>query len=153
MIRKKLQAKAAGVLLAAVMMCCMQPNLAYAEDNLEYVGEIQMHMQKESISPMYVQCNRCQSRLDLSGTTANCQVIVKGISGTTKISGLIKLYDNTAGKQVTSWTVSTSKSYYSETKTATVTKGHSYTLSFSGKVYGSNSPSGESVSTSTSGKN
>lgn len=153
MIRKKLQTKAAGVLLAAVMVCCMQPNLAYAENNPEYVGEIQMQKQEESVSPMYVQCSVCRSALSFSGTTASCRISITGKSGTTKISGLIKLYDNTAGAQVDSWTVSTSNSYYCGTKTATVKKGHSYTLSFSGKVYGKNSPSGESVSTSTSAKN
>lgn len=149
MIRKKLQTKAAGALLAVVMMCCMQPNSAYAEDNLAHVREIQV----ESISPMYVQGNRCRVRLDFSGTTANCNVSIRGKNGTTKISGLLKLYDNTAGTQVASWTVSESSSYYGGTKSVTVKKGHSYKLSFSGKVYGKNSPSGESISSSTSGKN
>lgn len=151
MIRKNLQRKATGVLLAGAMLLCMQPNLAHAQTNPEYAGEIQMQM--ESISPMYVQGNRCWTYLNFSGTTANCQVVIQGKSGTTKISGLLKLYDNTAGKQVASWTVSESRSYYSGTKTATVKKGHSYKLSFSGKVYGKNSPSGESVSSSVSGKN
>lgn len=148
MISRRLLRKAVGVLSAAVMLCCMQPNLVQAETNLEYAEE--MKMQMESISPMYVQGSRCQVWLDFSGTRANCKVVIKGKSGTTKISGLIKLYDNTAGRQVTSWTVSESSSCYSRTKTATVKKGHSYTLSFSGKVYGKKNKAGESVSSSTS---
>ncbi len=146
MISRGLLRKAAGVLSAAIMLCCMQSNLVQAETNLEYAGEMQM----ESISPMYVQGSRCQVWLDFSGTRANCKVVIKGKSGTTKISGLIKLYDNTAGRQVTSWTVSESGSCYSRTKTATVKKGHSYTLSFSGKVYGKKNKAGESVASSTS---
>lgn len=149
MIRKDLQRKAVGVLLAGAMLLCVQPNLAYAEDSVVYVGE----MQTESISPMYLQSSICRTRLNLSGTKANCKVVIKGINGTTKISGLLKLYDNTAGRQVASWAVSESKSYYSGTKTATVKKGHSYKLSFSGKVYGKNNKSGESISSSISKKN
>ncbi len=146
MIRKDLQKKAVGVLLAGAMLFCVQPNQAYAEDSVEYVGEMQM--QTESVSPMYVQSSRCQMRLDFNGRTAKCQVFVRGIDGTTKISGLMKLYDNTAGRQVASWAISESKAYYSGTKTATVKKGHSYKLSFSGKVYGKNNKSGESISSS-----
>lgn len=146
MISRRLLRKAAGVLLAAVMLCCMQPNLVQAEANLEYAEE----KQTQSIFPMYVQGNRCRVWLNFNGTRANCKTVIKGKSGTTKISGLIKLYDNTAGRQVTSWTVSESGSCYSGTKTATVKKGHSYTLSFSGKVYGKKNKAGESVSSSTS---
>lgn len=151
MIRKRLLGKTAGVLMAVAVMCGMQPSPAQAEDSLGYAEE--MEMQMESISPMYVQSNRCQVRLGFSGTTANCRIFIRGKSGTTKISGLLKLYDNTAGRQVTSWTVSESSSCYSGTKTATAKKGHSYTLSFSGKVYGKKSPSGESVSSSASKRN
>lgn len=151
MIRKDLQKKVVGVLLAGAMLFCVQPNLAYAEDSLACAEE--MEMQTESVSPMYLQSSICRTRLNLSGTKANCKVVIKGIDGTTKISGLLKLYDNTAGRQVASWAISESKAYYSGTKTATVKKGHSYKLSFSGKVYGKNNKSGESISSSTSGKN
>lgn len=151
MIRKNLQRKAVGLLLTGVMMFCVQPDFAYAEDSVGYVEEVEM--QTENVSPMYVQSSICRTRLNFSGTKASCKVVIKGINGTTKISGLLKLYDNTAGRQVASWAISESKSYYSGTKTATVKKGHSYKLSFSGKVYGKNDKSGESISSSTSGKN
>lgn len=151
MIRKDLQKKAVGVLLAGAMLFCVQPNLAYAEDSLACAEE--MEMQTESVSPMYVQSSTCRTYLSLNGRTANCKVAIQGKRGTIKISGLLKLYDNTAGKQVTSWAVSESSSCYSGTQTATVKKGHSYKLSFSGKVYGKNNKSGESISSSTSGKN
>lgn len=146
MIRKDLQRKAVGVLLAGAMLLYVQPNLAYAEENLEYVEEMQM--QTESVSPMYVQSSRCRTYLNFNSRTANCKVVIKGINGTTKISGLLKLYDNTAGRQVASWAISESKAYYSGTKTAAVKKGHSYKLSFSGKMYGKNNKSGESISSS-----
>lgn len=146
MIRKDLRRKAVGVLLAGAMLFYVQPNLAYAEDSVVYLAEMQM--QTESVSPMYLQSSICRTRLNLSGTKANCKVVIKGIDGTTKISGLLKLYDNTAGRQVASWAISESKAYYSGTKTATVKKGHSYKLSFSGKVYGKNNKSGESISSS-----
>ncbi len=151
MIRKNLQRKVVGLLLTGVMMFCVQPDFAYAEDSVGHVEEVEM--QTENVSPMYVQSNRCQMCLDFSGRTAKCQALIRGKRGTTKISGLLKLYDNTAGRQVASWAVSESSSYYSGTKTATVKKGHSYKLSFSGKVYGKNDKSGESISSSTSGKN
>ncbi len=151
MIRKNLQRKVVGVLLAGAMLLCVQSNLAYAEESVGYVGEVKM--QTESVSPMYVQSNRCRTYLNFSGRTVNCKVVIKGKNGTTKISGLLKLYDNTACRQVASWAVSESKSYYSGAKTATVKKGHSYKLSFSGKVYGKNNKSGEAISSSTSGKN
>lgn len=150
MKRNNLQRKAVGLLLAGAIMICVQPNLVYAEDNLACAEEMQM--QTKSVSPMYVQSNRCQMRLDFSGRTAKCQALIRGKRGTTKISGLLKLYDNTAGRQVASWAVSESSSCYSGTKTATVKKGHSYKLSFSGKVYGKNDKTGEAISSSTSGK-
>lgn len=149
MKRNNLQRKAIGLLLAGTMLLYVQPNQAYAEDSVEYEGEMQM----EGISPMYIQSNRCRTYLNFNSRTANCKVVIKGINGTTKISGLLKLYDNTAGRQVASWAVSESKSYYSGTKTATVKKGHSYKLSFSGKVYGRNNKAGESISSSISKKN
>ena len=149
MVREKLQKKTAVVLLIGAMLLCVQSNTVHAENILEYTEE----MKVESVSPMYVQGNRCQLRLAFSGKTARCHAFIRGKSGTTKISGLLKLYDNTAGRHVASWTVSKSGSCYSVTKSAAVIKGHSYKLSFSGKVYGKNCKSGESISSSISKKN
>lgn len=151
MIREKLQRKAVGVLLAGAILICVQPNLVHAENHLEYTEE--MAMRTESISPMYIQSGACRTYLYFNGRRANCKVAIQGKRGTTKISGLLKLYDNTAGRQVASWTVSKSGSCYSVTKSASVKKGHSYKLSFSGKVYGKNSKSGEFISSSVSKKN
>ena len=149
MVREKLQKKTAVVLLIGAMLLCVQSNTLHAENILEYTEE----MKVESESPMYIQSCPCRTYLNFKGRTANCKVAIQGKRGTTKISGLLKLYDNTAGRHVASWTVSKSGSCYSVTKSAAVIKGHSYKLSFSGKVYGKNCKSGESISSSISKKN
>lgn len=86
--------------------------------------------------PMYVQSNRCFVALSFRGTTANCILTVTGKKGSSKISGLLMLYDSTTGKTVKNWTISKNGPVYSGSKTATAKKGHLYKLSFSGKVYG-----------------
>ena len=148
MIREKLQRNVAVVLLGGAMLLCSQYPV-HAENNLEYTEEMKM----ESVSPMYIQSCTCRTYLNFKGRTANCKVAIQGKRGTTKISGLLKLYDNTAGRHVASWTVSKSSSCYSVTKSTAVKKGHSYRLSFSGKVYGKNNKSGEFISSSISKKN
>ena len=105
------------------------------------------------VSLMSVQSNRSTVRLFFSGNKANCVLTVKGRNGASSISGTLKLYDSTTGKTVQTWPISKTGSAYSGTKTATVKKGHSYKLSFSGKVYGKNAKYGESVSASASKRN
>ncbi len=136
---KKQQKKWICLLLLAIMLCYVQPNIVQAKENM--------------ISLMYIQSNRCLTNLGFSGTTANCSLTVNGKKGTSSISGLLKLYDITSKKTVSSWSISTTGSVYRGTKTATVKKGHSYKLSFSGKVYGKDNKNGESVSSSTRKKN
>lgn len=136
---KKLQKKWICLVLLAIMLCYMQPNIAQAKDNMSSV--------------MLVQGNRCITVLNFNGTTANCTLTINGKKGTSSISGLLKLYDITSKKTVSSWSISTTGSVYRGTKTATVKKSHSYKLSFSGKVYGRKSKNGESVSSSISKKN
>ena len=124
------------LLILGAVLCFSQPDLVQAQENM--------------VSIMSVQSNRSTVKLTVYRNTANCQLIVKGRNGTSSISGTLKLYDSTAGKTVKTWSISKSGSVYSGTKTAAVKKGHSYKLSFSGKVYGKNAKYGESVSASTS---
>ncbi len=136
---KTAQKKWICLMLLGTMLCCVQPNPAQAKE--------------DTVSPMYVQSNRCFVTLSFRETNANCTLTVTGKKGSSKISGLLMLYDSTTGKTVKNWTISKNGSVYSGSKTATAKKGHLYKLSFSGKVYGRNSKNGESVSSSTSKKN
>ncbi|RKJ67413.1 hypothetical protein [Roseburia sp. 1XD42-69] len=127
------------LMMLGAVLCFSQPNLVQAQENM--------------VSIMSVQNNRCMLNLSFNSKTASCQLVVKGRNGTSSISGTLKLYDSTEGKTVKTWSISKSGSVYSGTKTAAVKKGHSYKLSFSGKVYGKNAKYGESVSASASRKN
>lgn len=136
---KKLQKRCLCLVILGAVLCFAQPNLVQAQENM--------------VSLMSVQSNRCTAKLSFNGKSAICQVVVRGRNGTSSISGTLKLYDSTTGKTVQTWPISKTGSAYSGTKTATVKKGHSYKLSFSGKVYGKNAKYGESVSSSTSKRN
>lgn len=136
---KKLQKRCLCLVILGAVLCFAQPNLVQAQENM--------------VSLMSVQSNRSTVRLFFSGNKANCVLTVKGRNGASSISGTLKLYDSTTGKTVQTWPISKTGSAYSGTKTATVKKGHSYKLSFSGKVYGKNAKYGESVSASASKRN
>jgi len=131
----------------------MQPNVVNAENCMEYVEENLSYVNNDMVSIMYIQNNKCTTYLNFNGKKANCVLLVTGQKDSTSISGTLKLYDNTAKKNVANWSIFKKGFSYNGTKTATVKKGHSYTLSFSGKVYGKRSKTGESISASSSKKN
>lgn len=83
---------------------------------------------------------------------ANCNVVVRGKSGTIKISGTIKLYDETAEKNVQSWTDTKNGRLFSLSGVTSVKSGHTYKLSFSGTVYGANGEE-EKINVSTTKSN
>jgi len=143
---KKIRRKMAGLVVAAAMVCCVNLDIVHA-------GELMEHAGSDMVSIMYVQNNKCNISLKFRGTKATCFYSVTGRNNTSSISGTLKLYDNTSKRNVASWAVSKKGSSCRGEKTATVKKGHSYTLSFSGKVYGKNSKYGESISSSTSKTN
>lgn len=136
---KELQKRVLCMMLLGVVLCFPRPNMVQAGENM--------------VSIMSVQSNRSTVKLTFNRNTAICQLVVKGRNDTSSISGTLKLYDSTTGKTVQTWSISKAGTAYSGTKTATVKKGHSYKLSFSGKVYGKNAKNGESVSSSISKKN
>lgn len=136
---KKLQKRCFCLVILGAVLCFAQPDLVQAQENM--------------VSIMSVQSSNCYAKLYFKRNTANCTLTVTGKRGTSSISGTLKLYDSTTGKTVQTWSISKTGSAYSGTKTATVKKGHSYKLSFSGKVYGKNAKYGESVSASTSKRN
>lgn len=90
--------------------------------------------------------------LTFSQNKAKCSVLITGKSGTSKISGTLKLYDEAAKKTTQAWSVSKNGDVYSESFTVTVLSGHKYTLSFKGTVYNA-SHVGESITRSTTKTN
>ncbi len=86
--------------------------------------------------------------LDFSDNQARCTVMIAGKAGTRKITGTLKLYDETEAGTVNIWTASKEGSIYNVMKTAAVKSGHRYRLSFSGSVYDADNKE-EKVSIST----
>lgn len=68
------------------------------------------------ISPMLLENNQCTLYLSISNNSAACSVYVKGKSGTSSISGKLKLYDVTAGRAASS-ALNGLKDYIIKTKT------------------------------------
>ncbi|MCI8489151.1 MAG: hypothetical protein HFJ04_02685 [Lachnospiraceae bacterium] len=136
---KKLQKNWIYLILLGTILCFTQPILTQAQNS--------------TISPMYVQSNKCYTYLSFQATAATCRLNVTGKKDTTSISGKLKLYDSTAAKTVKRWNISKTGAVYSVSKTATVKKGHKYKLSFSGQIYRNGSKYGEAISASTIKKN
>lgn len=109
-------------------------------------------VQAMEISPRYVNTSKASVLLEYSSNTASCMVNITGKSGTSKISGILKLYDETDKKNVTSWAIESDSYICTASKKATVKSGHEYTLSFSGTVYNASNV-GEAISTTTTKKN
>ncbi|MCM1256739.1 MAG: hypothetical protein NC307_02680 [Roseburia sp.] len=82
---KKLQKRFMCLIMLGAVLCFSQPNLVQAQENM--------------VSIMNVQGSKCTTNLQCSGTTAKCALTVTGKRGTSRISGTLKLYDSTAGKQ------------------------------------------------------
>lgn len=102
--------------------------------------------------PRYANSSEATVTLQCAGSTATCMITIKGKTGTSKISGTMKLYDETGKKSVASWAVRNSSSTYVGSKKATIQTGHKYTLSFSGTVYDANAK-GEHLEASITKKN
>lgn len=71
----------------------------------------------------------------IDNNRAECNIVIMGKSGTSKITGTLRLYDETAKQNIQSWNDMKYGRLFSLSKTASVTSGHKYTLSFSGNVY------------------
>ena len=95
----------------------------------------QMSVSASGIMPRYEIADVIRTTLSISNNQANCTVYVVGGSETARISGTIKLYDDTARETVKTWSISTANTYYTFNKNVAVTSGHTYTLSFSGYLY------------------
>ena len=98
--------------------------------------------------PRYVQGSRASTTLQIASNTATCIVKVVGKDGTSKITGTIRLYDDTTNTYVGTWNVNITQPVYVESKSASVKSGHQYTLSFVGNVYNANGV-GERIASST----
>ncbi|MCI8736446.1 MAG: hypothetical protein HFI11_05605 [Lachnospiraceae bacterium] len=112
-------------------------------------GIAKVSVQVAGIQPYWDNADTVTVNLTVSGSTARSSLTVKGKAGTSKITGTLKLVDNTAGTNVGVWAISVNGANCSETKSSSVTAGHKFTLSFSGYVYDANGR-GEYVSASDS---
>lgn len=95
----------------------------------------QVNVSASGIMPRYEIADVIRTVLTVNNNQANCSVMVMGKSETARISGTIKLYDDTARETVKTWSISTANTYYTFNKNVAVTSGHTYTLSFSGYLY------------------
>lgn len=92
-------------------------------------------VQAGGISSRYTIADSARTNLAIVGTSANCSISVKA-SKATRIQGSVELKGNTSGSNAGRWGVSGDSSLEFGTDVS-VTKGHSYTLSFAGFVYSS----------------
>lgn len=126
--------KSCAILLLAILMCC---------------GIAKVSVQAAGIQPYWDNADKVLAELTVSGTSATSTLRIVGKTGTSKITGTLKLVDNTTGTKVDEWVISVNGASCSERKRSTVTAGHKFTLSFSGYVYDANGR-GEYVSASAS---
>lgn len=112
-------------------------------------GIAKVSVQAAGIQPYWDNADKVSTELTVSGTSATSTLRIVGKSGTSKITGTLKLVDNTTGTTVDKWTISVNKATCTEIKSSTVTAGHKFTLLFSGYVYDANGR-GEYVSASAS---
>ncbi len=101
-----------------------------------------------NVSPRYTAATRVTTLLQFSNNTAQCGVCVYAKAGTSKITGTIRLYDNTTNMYVGNWNVNKKGAAYIGSNSVAVKSGHQYTLSFTGAVYDTNG-FGERISSST----
>lgn len=104
------------------------------------------------VSPRYVSTTKVNVSLQISNNTVTCNSYVYAENGTSKITGTIRLYDDTTRAYVASWNVDQAGSYYSSSHTVAVKSGHQYTLSFTGTVFDAGG-TGERVAASTTKNN
>ena len=92
------------------------------------------NMAEAIASTMYVNAKHVNVRLGISGTNASCLISIQGVNGTESISGTATLINQSTGKVVTSWNVSSNSSACASQKNISVPRGCSYKLSFSGTI-------------------
>lgn len=126
--------KSGAILLLAVFVC---------------YGITRITAHAAGIQPYWDNADKVSVGLVVSGETATSTLRVVGKAGTSKITGTLKLVDNTTGTTVDKWSISVDKATCTEVKRSTVTAGHKFTLSFGGYVYDANGR-GEYVSASDS---
>lgn len=112
-------------------------------------GIAKMAVQAAKIQPYWNNAGTVRTYLTVSGSAARSELRIIGVNGVSKITGTLKLVDNTAGTNVGEWSISVKGASCYESKSSTVTAGHKFTLSFSGYVYDANGR-GEYVSASDS---
>lgn len=134
---KKMKKILVGILLATLLLNAYSMTILAVE---------------HEIMPCYEESSNVNVYLQIKKKTAFCGFSYNGESGVSKIEGTLKLYDETSKKTVKTWDISVEKSYYSTSKNVTVKKGHTYTLSFSGKAYDKDGKS-EKISGSTTKEN
>ena len=115
------------VLMIAVMMCSTNTLAQTPSSNPPIV-----------IQPFWTNASEVNPKLSFDGTTATCSAIVKGFSGTTKITATAKLGRKTGTSTYTTvktWSdLSVNGATLTFSDTYTVTKGYTYRLTISADV-------------------
>ncbi|MCM1579102.1 MAG: hypothetical protein NC078_09930 [Ruminococcus sp.] len=106
-----------SVLLALIMLACMAATVSAAEPRLSDTNSVSV-------------------RLTFSGTTASCDVTVTGAKETTSITDGHLVLTDSKGNVAGEWTdLSSSSNTLTVSKTVSgLTKGETYTLTFTGKA-------------------
>lgn len=120
------------VALAAIiaLSCIVFPQANVLADDISVGGGVVVRQ------PRWSNAQTVSPTLSFSGTTANCNVLIVGKSGTSKISATITLQRkvNNAYTDVKTWTESASGSMLNFSGTQIVTSGYTYRLSVSATV-------------------
>ncbi|MCM1569112.1 MAG: hypothetical protein NC081_06660 [Roseburia sp.] len=104
----------------------------------------------ETAMPMYDIAASVTATLTFSGTTATCKASVKTTKTSSEITGVMALVDTTNGTCLASWQVSGTGGVNPKQTVSNATKGHTYTLTFTGVV--KNGTKSENVSASDTKK-
>lgn len=89
-----------------------------------------------AVEPRYSDTSSVTVQLTFSGTTAYCTAIVRGADGTTSITNGHLVLTDSSGNVAAEWKdiSSTGKSLTFSDNASDMTKGETYTLTFSAKV-------------------
>lgn len=111
--------------IAFVMLFALFPTTVFADSraNIEF-------------EPFWQNVSRVDVSISFSGTTANLYAGVFGLSGTTRISGTVRLerLEGNTFRSVQSWPVLSTSQNLIFTESVTVTSGNTYRLSISANV-------------------
>ncbi len=107
----------AAVLMAAIFMTLSKGICEASRIHLDAIGNENVKLVAQV----------CRGQL-------TCMVDAAGRTDTKRISGVLTVKDKTSGKTVATWNISVNGRRLSETKMASVTRGHAFSISFTGAI-------------------